>query len=373
MTRIGPKLPSGFFGRLAKLSGPLALSLGSLLVTLLALEAAFRLLHIPVGTVQINRATIERSSNPRLQFELRPGGVARAEVEYRINRLGLRGPETREAKPPGVRRVAVVGDSITFGYWVEEADAWPRQLQALLGGQQAGVEVLNFGVPGFNLDQEIELVRSRVRDFGPDEVVVGFCLNDLEGIFSYEYGLTVDRTSRRASLLGRAYDELLSHSVLLSFVEYRLTELEARRQFAEAKNPLGGKLYEEAVAEQRAALKGRFDVLAALLKPRGIRGLVAVFPTFGNRFANYPHRDLHAAISAAARDAGLEVVDLLDCLSPYDYRDLRVDVVHPSPLGHRVAAHAVRDALCSDGWSCPPVTGSCDTYRPTDFRTLRGY
>ena len=56
-------------------------------------------------------------------------------------------------------------------------------------------------------------------------------------------------------------------------------------------------------------------------------------------------------------------MDLLDCYSAYDFRDLRVDVVHPSPLGHRVAAHAVRDALCARGWLClvapagPPVHG----------------
>jgi lysophospholipase L1-like esterase len=269
-----------------------------------------------------------------------------------------------------VRRIAVVGDSISFGYWVEERDAWPRQLQELLG---PGVEVLNFGVPGYNLDQEIEVVRSRARRFGPEIVLVGFCVNDLDEIFSYEYGLTVDRASRRASVLGRIYDGLLARSVLFSFVEYRLTELEARRGFADAKNPLGGRLYEEAVAQQRKALVGRFTVLSELLKPGQTRGIVVVFPTLGNRFANYPHRQLHAAVTGAARDAGLEALDLVDCFSPYEFRDVRVDVVHPSPLGHRVAAHAVRDAVCGTGWPCPPVAGACGTYRPSDFRTVRGY
>src|SRR5215831_18680771 len=100
---------------MTRLAKSLLLAAASVLVTLGLLEAAFRFAHVPVGTVQINRATVRRSDDPRLRFELRPGGLARGEVEYRVNELGLRGPETTLEKPPGVRRVAVLGDSIAFG------------------------------------------------------------------------------------------------------------------------------------------------------------------------------------------------------------------------------------------------------------------
>jgi hypothetical protein len=188
----------------------LVLASGSITLMLLILEGLFRLLHVPVGTVQINRATVRRSANPRLQFELRPGSVVHAEVEYRVNALGLRGPEVTLWKPDGVRRVAVLGDSIAFGYWVAEKDAFPRQLESMLGevrGVGPRVEVLNFGVPGYNLDQEIEQLRAKVRDFAPDVVVVAFCLNDLEGIFSYELGLVQGRATRGQSVLacGRSW------------------------------------------------------------------------------------------------------------------------------------------------------------------------
>ena len=129
------------------------------------------------------------------------------------------------------------------------------------------------------------------------------------------------------------------------------------------------------MSQQKAALRGKLNVLRSLLESRGIPGAVVVFPVLGGRFERYPHRELHRTVREAAEGAGLLVVDLLDCYSAYAFRDLRVDVVHPSPLGHRVAAHAVRDALCARGWLCGgvPAGPPCTAYRPSDFPTVRGY
>jgi lysophospholipase L1-like esterase len=361
-----------------RLAGSLALSAASLLLTAFGLEAAFRVAGVHVGTVQINRATVRRSDDPRLGFELRPGSVARAEVEYRVNAEGLRGPDVTASKPEGVRRVAVLGDSIAFGYWVAEGDTFPRQLEAMLNaarGTGPRIEVLNFGVPGYNLDQEIEALRARALAFSPDLVVAAFCLNDLEGLFSYELGLVQDRATRGRSRAGRLREALLDRSLLLSWIEYRLSELEARRGFVRARNPVGEAAYAGALVQQEAVLDGKLAVLASLLKARSIPGVVAVFPVLGARFERYPHRELHAAVASSAEQAGLVAVDLLDCYSAYEFRDLRVDVAHPSPLGHRVAAHAIRDALCGRGWLCAgvPAGPSCTDYRRSDFPAVRGY
>lgn len=355
-----------------------ALLAASVLVGFAVLEAAFRLARVPVGTVQINRATIRRSPNPRLRYELRPGAVASAEVTYRVNAAGLRGPEVADQKRPGTLRVAVLGDSIAFGYWVADEAAFPRQLERLLAEGPGGrpVEVLNFGVPGYNLEQATEVLRARALAFAPDVVVVSLCLNDLESDMSYEYGLTLDRSARRARLAGRLFDALLGHSRLLAWIEYRLAEREARRQFVRARNPMPGPLYAEAVSQQREALRARFGTIAALLRDAGgVPGLVAVFPTFGERFDRYPHRALHEAAREAARHAGLAAVDLLECFRAYDFRAARVDVVHPSPLGHRVAAHAIAEALCASKLVCPalPLPHACTAYRPADFAVVRGY
>jgi lysophospholipase L1-like esterase len=355
----------------------LLLAAASALVTLGLVEAGFRLAHVPVGTVQINRATVRRSDDTRLRFELRPGGLARAEVEYRVNELGLRGPETTLEKPPAARRLAVLGDSIAFGYWVADEHGFARQLEALLRAAPGGerVEVLNFGVPGYNLEQEIEALRAKALGFAPDVVVVLFCLNDLEGLFSYELGLVQERSERRRTTLGSVREWLVDRSRLFAWIEYRLTELDARRAFVRAKNPLAGRLYAAALDEQKKALAAQFRMLRGVLAGRGIPGLVVVVPVLGERFDRYPHRELHRAVVEAAEAESLGALDLLDCFSAYPFRDLRVDVVHPSPLGHRVAAHAVRDALCARGWLCTGAPGgpSCRDYQAGDFPVMRGF
>lgn len=350
----------------------MALGGASILFFLAAAEGVARLAGVSVGTVQINRGVVRMSPNPKLGFELRPNSAVASEVAYRINGDGFRGaalPDRRDDR----RRIAVFGDSIVFGYWVAEEDAFPAQLGILLGPR---AETLNLGVPGYNLDQEVEHLRQRVDALQPDHVVFGFCLNDLEGLLSFEYGLTLNRKEARSGPR-LALESLLAFSRFAAWIEYRLTEREARAQFARARNPLGGELYEVKPEALDAHLDASFGALAATLSPRGIKGTVAIFPVLGNRFENYPYKALHAQIAAAATRAGLRAIDMLPCFEPYPFREVRVDVVHPNPLGHRIAAHAVADGLWADLFPGEPkpagLARSCARYEAKEFTAVRGY
>lgn len=335
-------------------------------------EMAARAGGVSVGTVQINRGVVRTSPNPKLGFELRPNSFVASEVDYRINGEGFRGTPLA-AKRPGRRRVAVFGDSIVFGYWVSEKDAFPSQLGLLLGPE---VETLNLGVPGYNLEQEVEHLRQRVDALDPDLVVFGFCLNDLEGLLSFEYGLTQARREARSGPR-RLLESWLSFSRFAAWIEYRLTERDARAQFARARNPLGGTLYEASGEDIDAHLDAGFRALSATTRPRGIEAAVAIFPVLGNQFANYPYKDLHRRIRAAAERSGLIAIDMLPCFEPYAFRDVRVDVVHPNPLGHRIAAHAAAEGLWERLFKDQPkpvaLQRRCTGYRLEEFPLVKGY
>ena len=91
---------------------------------------------------------------------------------------------------------------------------------------------------------------------------------------------------------GRLREAPLSRSLLFSWIEYRFSELEARRSFVRARNPWGAELYSQAVDQQKAALRARLGELRRLLAGRGIPGLVVVSPVLGSPFERYPYREL---------------------------------------------------------------------------------
>jgi len=106
--------------------------------------------------------------------------TAEYDVTQTINALGLRGPETTREKPPGTRRVLLLGDSFLEGYTVDEGDLVSTQLETLLqldGG--APVEVLNAGTAGYSTDQELLYFENEGRTFEPDVTVLLFYVNDV--------------------------------------------------------------------------------------------------------------------------------------------------------------------------------------------------
>ena len=129
--------------------------------------------------------------------------------------------------------------------------------------------------------------------------------------------------------------------------------------------------------KRQAHLDASFNTLAGAVRAKGIDAVVAIFPILGNRFEHYPYKGLHARIAAAASRAGLLSVDLLPCFSTYAFRDVRVDVVHPNPMGHRIAAHGAAEFIFEKFFSGelkpPALARSCASYKAEEFPRVRGY
>ena len=115
------------------------------------------------------------------------GIFERSEFSFplRINTLGLRGAEIQIAKPKDVRRIAMLGDSFTWGIGAAE----PELFSTLVQRRLPGVEVLNLGVAGYAPVQYL-LQASAVLALDPDVVVIVFCLgNDFaDNVFWQRYG-----------------------------------------------------------------------------------------------------------------------------------------------------------------------------------------
>lgn len=94
-------------------------------------------------------------------------------VPIKLNSQGFHDVERAETKPPGITRIAVLGDSMVEALQVP-LDRTATQLleQALNKSSDRRFEVLNFGVSNYGLGQMFLNWETRVRTFQPDIVFV---------------------------------------------------------------------------------------------------------------------------------------------------------------------------------------------------------
>lgn len=100
--------------------------------------------------------------------------------KWRLNNLGLRGPDVTVQKAPGTIRVITLGASETFGLSETAGREYPRQLEDSLNARSAlacgddalRFEVLNAALPGMTLPTGAQNVRTRLAQLGADFMVV---------------------------------------------------------------------------------------------------------------------------------------------------------------------------------------------------------
>jgi lysophospholipase L1-like esterase len=100
----------------------------------------------------------------------------------RVDGQGFRGREVSPRAPAEVERIMVVGGSTTFDGEVTSDDrAWPARLEFRLHAEAAGspVEVINAGVPGYRVLDNVIRLQSELSQFHPDVIVLYDAHNDL--------------------------------------------------------------------------------------------------------------------------------------------------------------------------------------------------
>ncbi|MDQ3696700.1 MAG: SGNH/GDSL hydrolase family protein [Gemmatimonadota bacterium] len=118
----------------------------------------------------------------------------------RTNEAGFRSEhEFLTAKPPGVCRILLFGDSFTAGDGVSNAARYGDVLETLL----PTVEVFNFGVSGTGTDQHYLIYREVARNIEHDLVVIAVLVENIRRIVA-RYRL-IDSSSGETLLLPKPY------------------------------------------------------------------------------------------------------------------------------------------------------------------------
>lgn len=122
--------------------------------------------------------------DPLIGMKLIPGKQGRSvkpglyDVSVDVNSEGFRDREHSVAKPDGVRRVALVGDSVVESLQVPFESSITPMIEK--GLERSGIrsEVLNFGVSGTGTAREYLAVREYALKYRPDLVLLFFVEND---------------------------------------------------------------------------------------------------------------------------------------------------------------------------------------------------
>jgi lysophospholipase L1-like esterase len=283
-------------------------------------------------------------------------GFDREDPPVHIGSLGFRGPDPVMPKPPGVLRIACLGDSTTFGVWrdgpfsVATRTSYAAELQKLADGTSSRVDVVNAGVLGYTSAEALVALLARVLPIAPDVVVLRLGNNDHV------------RSPPRDPRIGSDLDYLL-----LRILPTWLLRLETTRLAFFAYRTYGP----QRVVGQPKVPVDRFEV--------NMRRIVETVTTHGGRVVllDFPYRRgpgpgdrwpepsgaktmdellaIHGryqeVVERVARDTGSLFVRTADDFArsadpPFPEWDLS----HPNEVGIRIIANRLFEAMRDRGW-----------------------
>ncbi len=162
-----------------------------ILVVFLLLEGTLRLLNINPRVdspffllVRVFEYPDYFKKDSSLFWRLRPNIQEGTEFlvpgSYRTNSLGLRGGEPVIDTISSQIRIACFGNSCTFGWRMNEAETYPKQLEDSLNqnATDRSFTVFNCGVPGYSSFQGRRLLQEYVPKLRPQYVTICFGWND---------------------------------------------------------------------------------------------------------------------------------------------------------------------------------------------------
>jgi hypothetical protein len=288
-------------------------------------------------------ATRERFESLRVRRVEDCAAYAPYAVELRYNSLQFRDREPGP-KRPGVRRVAVLGDSFTEGQGVKEEDAYPRALERALNGPVASWEVLNFGRRGADFPA-LRDTFEELLEFEPDVVVYGMTLNDCEP----SDALRARHPFVTYMLEGPRQKPALVHGLppfgLRSafFVRDRLEHYRVDR----AMTAWYGELYGDPNREGWQRTSDSIREMNRRMRLRGGHFLMATWPVLAHLDGDYPFADIHQTVGRFAHASGIAWVDLLPVLAGRPANELWVHAKdpHPNERAHRLIAESLAVAV----------------------------
>ena len=187
--------------------------------------------------------------DPVIGYRLRPNArtrfvTAEFDTTIAVNGQGVRDDREIGPKPPGERRIVVLGDSVVLSVQVEARQTFSQLLEDRLnqseasrpGGPRVHYRVINAGVQGYGPVEEFLFYREIARAFEPDLVIETiFVGNDAEDAVASAWRLRAPSSDESQSfsvtvsqpLVGRLR-RLVRSSMVLQVLRVRVVSVTGR-------------------------------------------------------------------------------------------------------------------------------------------------
>ncbi len=305
---------------------------------------------------------------------LKPGTGRSFDSTWWINQLGFRGPEIEIAKGEHFRIVAL-GESTTFGDTLRAGDrTWPELLEARIANElvcEKPIQVINAGVPGWTLANQLARLERDVYPLAPDVIVSYHGYNGfpylLSEIPAVQVGAVPEAPPRPSAFLAQVESAARVWWFKRRYEAAR--RLDSKALEMDVQLSRYAELYRQLVAETRAR---KIDLVlcsfAMAVTPESpdevIRFYEPVFPDLrAGILANRLHTQL---VTQLAERNGLPLIDTAPGLNGA-WQDAYADPIHFTQIGReRLAAHVflgLRPLLTEPPASCRPKPGAVGASR----------
>jgi lysophospholipase L1-like esterase len=264
-----------------------------------------------------------------------------------VNEHGYIGQSFPPERSPNTYRILGLGDSVTMYYGAEKKNYLSAMSEEFeKAGTQPKVEVLNFGVAGYDTPAEVRRLEVKGLAYKPDLVVVGYVLNDA---IAFPFVIS--------SVFGKpiASEEEGESPGVLDFVQSAMAAAQSKKQ------DFFDKVWSSDLWKGSVMALNQLDQLS---KANGFKVVVVVFPMF-IKFDPYQLQPVHDAIRVQALRHNFGFLDLALTFGALGdvkaYADARgKDTIHPNVKGHKVAGDALFAYLNGAGYlptKAPPAPG----------------
>jgi hypothetical protein len=283
--------------------------------------------------------------NPRICYKMKPF------FHRGLNSEGFRGDEFILNKEKNLKRIIMLGDSITYGAFVKQNESFSEVLEKMLN-KKSGIlsssmlyDVMNFGVGGYNIVSEIEILKAYGLKYKPDIVVLNYFWNDNE-MYSFNYWNSLKRKDVALAKKNWIYQYYLSpvqfrwkrlffRSHLFTFFWASVNNL--RESWLEFNNIEYQNYKSDIVSEKISELR-------KMGEKHNFKILICMHPVL-NYDEETPHLN-YSKTKKIASELGIPCVDLLEYYkqqsdNPGIFLVKEKDIYHPNAEGHSLVARSL--------------------------------